>query len=80
VEQAVRLMSEALRPLVTHNWSAVAGAPGWNCRERLTHIGHELLAYAAQPAGQAQDAYLPPDLAIRDDVAVSDVLIRRSAY
>ena len=75
VEQAVRLMSDALTPLVTHNWSAVAGTLDWNCRETLTHIGHELLAYAAQLAGQAQDAYLPLDLVIRDDVAVPDVLV-----
>lgn len=67
-------MSEALRPLVTHDWSAVAGTLDWNCRETLTHIGHELLAYAAQLSGRAEEACLPLDPVIRDDAAVSDVL------
>ncbi|MEU2613978.1 maleylpyruvate isomerase N-terminal domain-containing protein [Micromonospora sp. NPDC007271] len=75
LERAVRLMSEALRPLVAHDWSAVAGTLDWSCRETLAHIGHDLLAYAAQLAGRAQDAYLPLDLVIRDDAAVPAVLM-----
>lgn len=74
LERAVRLMGEVLEPLTALNWSVSAGTLEWTCRETLAHIGHDLLAYAAQLAGRTQDAYLPLDLVIRDDVPVSGVL------
>ncbi len=67
-------MAEVLEPLVDLDWSVAAGTLDWTCRETLAHIGHELLAYGAQVAGRAQDAYLPLDLVIRDDASVSEVL------
>ncbi|AGL16157.1 CPCC family cysteine-rich protein [Actinoplanes sp. N902-109] len=74
LERAVRTMGEVLEPLVALDWSVTAGTLRWTCRETLAHIGHELLAYAAQVAGRTQDAYLPLDLVIRDDASVSEVL------
>lgn len=67
-------MGEVLEPLVALDWSVTAGTLDWTCRETLVHVGHDLLAYAAQVAGRAQDAYLPLDLVIRDDASVSEVL------
>ncbi|WP_175440095.1 CPCC family cysteine-rich protein [Micromonospora nigra] len=75
LERAVRMMGEVLEPLSAHDWSVAAGTLDWTCRETLAHIGHDLLAYAAQVAGRVQDAYLPLDLVIRDDAPVSDVLL-----
>ncbi|WP_231933483.1 maleylpyruvate isomerase N-terminal domain-containing protein [Micromonospora coxensis] len=74
LEQAVQVMIETLGPLVALDWSVLAGNLDWTCRETLAHIGHDLLAYAAQLAGRAQDAYLPLDLVIRDDAMPSEVL------
>ncbi|BCL12595.1 CPCC family cysteine-rich protein [Micromonospora sagamiensis] len=74
LERAVRMMGEVLEPLSAHDWSVAAGTLTWTCRETLVHIGHDLLAYAAQVAGRVKDAYLPLDLVIRDDAPVSDVL------
>ena len=74
LERAVQAMIETLAPLMAYDWSARAGTLEWSCRETLVHIGHDLLAYAAQFAGRAQDAYLPMDLVIRDEAAPSDVL------
>jgi hypothetical protein len=68
------MMGEVLEPLSAHDWSVAAGTFTWTCRETLAHIGHDLLAYAAQVAGRVQDAYLPLDLVIRHDAPVADVL------
>ncbi|GIE43034.1 CPCC family cysteine-rich protein [Actinoplanes lobatus] len=74
LERAVRTMGEVLEPLVDLDWSVTAGTLDRTCRETLAHIGHDLLAYAAQVAGRVQDAYLPLDLVIRDDASVPEVL------
>src|SRR5690349_7781286 len=73
LERAVRMMGEVLEPLAAHDWSVAAGTLDRTCRETLAHVGHELLAYAAQVTGRAQDARLPLDLVIRDDAPVSAV-------
>ena len=77
--QAVRLMSATLGPLTGRDWSAAAGTLDWTCRQTLAHIGHDLLAYAAQVAGRAQDTYLPLDLVVRDDAPVPAVLAAAEA-
>ncbi|MFI1995641.1 CPCC family cysteine-rich protein [Actinoplanes sp. NPDC020271] len=74
LQRAVRMMGEVLEPLSAQDWSAAAGTLDWTCRETPAHIGHQLLAYAAQVAGQAKDAYLPLDLVIHDGVPVQDAL------
>src|SRR5687768_11263156 len=67
-------MAEDLEPLADLDWSVAAGTLDWTCRETLAHIGQQLLAYAAQVAGRAQDGHLPLDLTIRDDASVPEVL------
>jgi hypothetical protein len=68
------MMGEVLGPQRDQDWSVVAGTLNWSCRETLTHIGHQLLAYTVQVDGRAQDTRLPLDLVIRDEAAVSEVL------
>ena len=67
-------MSETLRPLADRDWSVRAGTLDWSCRETLAHIGHDLLAYAAQLAGSAQHGYLPLDLVIRPEAELPQAL------
>ncbi|GAA2706839.1 hypothetical protein Apa02nite_032460 [Actinoplanes palleronii] len=72
--RAVRALGETLEPLLDRDWSVPAGTLDWSCRQTLAHIGHDLLAYALQVAGQAQHAYLPADLTIRDEATMAEVL------
>lgn len=74
VGRASVVMGEVLGPLVERDWSVRAGTLDWSCRETLVHIGHDLLGYAAQLAGRAQDAYLPLDLVVHDDVTPAQAL------
>ena len=74
LEHALGSMRDVLEPLGARDWSAPAGTLDWTCRETLAHIAHDLLAYAAQLAGRAQDAYLPLDLTVRDVATPSEVL------
>ena len=60
VEEAVAGCTAVLRAAVDRDWEKVtAGRVEWNCRETAEHIASDLLAYAGQLAGRAQDAYVP---------------------
>ena len=63
VEEAVAGCVAALRPTVARDWAEVrAGGLDWNCHETAVHVADDLLAYAANLAGRAQDAYVPFEL------------------
>ncbi|MFF4802557.1 GNAT family N-acetyltransferase [Streptomyces sp. NPDC001351] len=63
VEEAVAGCVAALRQAVDRDWTEVAAAGlEWNCHETAVHIADDLIAYAANLAGQAQDAYVPFEL------------------
>ncbi|MGJ5893610.1 hypothetical protein DF268_11085 [Streptomyces sp. V2] len=55
VDAAVAEMLEVLGSRTAEDWTVAAGPLEWTCWETAAHIGHDLLAYAAQPTG----AYLP---------------------
>lgn len=74
VERAVTGMIRTLTPAVTADWRVPAGDLEWSCWTTAAHVGHDLLAYAAQVAGGADDAYLPFDLAVRPDAEPAQVL------
>ncbi|MFF4834838.1 GNAT family N-acetyltransferase [Streptomyces sp. NPDC001315] len=65
VEEAVAGCVAALRPAVDADWAGVkAGRLEWNCRETAAHIASDLIAYAGQLAGRAQQAYVPFEITL----------------
>lgn len=60
VDEAVASCVAALRPAVERDWTAVrAAGMEWTAHETALHIAVCLVAYAANLAGRAQDAYAP---------------------
>ncbi|MFF4311618.1 GNAT family N-acetyltransferase [Streptomyces sp. 900105755] len=75
VEEAVAGCVAALRPAVTRDWTEVtAGRLDWNCHETAVHVADDLVAYAANLAGRAQDAYVPFELRLDDGTDNSGLL------
>lgn len=74
VDQAVAEMVRVLTPYESRNWHVRAGSLEWSCWTTAAHVAHDLLAYAGQVAGQPMDAYLPLDLAVREEAPPRDVL------
>ncbi|MFG2956090.1 GNAT family N-acetyltransferase [Streptomyces sp. NPDC048291] len=75
VEEAVAGCVAALRPAVTRNWTEVpAGRLDWNCHETAVHVADDLVAYAANLAGRAQDAYVPFELKLDEGTDNSGLL------
>ncbi|MEU9382696.1 GNAT family N-acetyltransferase, partial [Streptomyces sp. NPDC048279] len=75
VEEAVAGCVAALRPTVARDWAEVrAGGLDWNCHETAVHVADDLLAYAANLAGRAQDAYVPFELKLDDGTDNSGLL------
>lgn len=65
VIEAVAGCAAALRPAVDRDWRAVrAGRLEWDCHTTAVHVADDLIAYAANLAGRAQDAYLPFELTL----------------
>jgi RimJ/RimL family protein N-acetyltransferase len=65
VIQAVAQCTAALRAAVGRDWKAVpAGGLEWDCHTTAVHIADDLVAYAANLAGRAQDAYVPFELTL----------------
>ncbi|MBV7696745.1 GNAT family N-acetyltransferase [Streptomyces sp. TRM70350] len=68
VQQAVASAVAVLRTATDRDWRAVnAGRLTWSCRETAEHIASDLLAYAGQLAGRAQDAYVPFEITLDGD-------------
>ncbi|BDH03175.1 GNAT family N-acetyltransferase [Streptomyces seoulensis] len=67
VTEAVRGCVTTLRAAVDRDWSAVrAGRLDWDCHATAVHVADDLLAYAANLAGRARDAYVPFELRLDD--------------
>ncbi|MXM67616.1 GNAT family N-acetyltransferase [Streptomyces sp. HUCO-GS316] len=65
VEEAVAGCADVLRAVVDRDWEQVsAGRLEWSCRKTAAHIASDLLAYAGQLAGRAQDAYVPFEITL----------------
>ncbi|KUN07479.1 acetyltransferase [Streptomyces yokosukanensis] len=65
VTEAVAGCTAVLRTVVDRDWTAVrAGRLEWDCRATAVHVADDLIAYAANLAGGAQDAYVPFELTL----------------
>lgn len=65
MEEAVADCVAALWAVTDRDWGAVrAGRLEWSCRETATHIASDLIAYAGQLAGRAQNAYVPFEITL----------------
>ncbi|MFD3585961.1 GNAT family N-acetyltransferase [Streptomyces sp. NPDC058683] len=75
IEEAVAGCIAALRPTVARDWTEVkAGDLDWNCHETAVHVADDLVAYAANLAGRARDAYVPFELKLDDGTDNSGLL------
>ncbi|KND23342.1 DinB family protein [Streptomyces acidiscabies] len=74
VDAAVAELLRVLGPRTSDDWTVPAGPLEWTCWETAAHIGHDLLAYAAQLAAQPTDGYLPIDLNVRPTASPAEVL------
>ncbi|TWV40813.1 GNAT family N-acetyltransferase [Streptomyces misionensis] len=73
--EAVAWCAAVLREAVGRDWRAVrAGRLEWDCHTTAVHVADDLVAYAANLAGRAQDAYLPFDLTLHEDTGNADLL------
>ncbi|WP_055572126.1 GNAT family N-acetyltransferase [Streptomyces prasinopilosus] len=83
MEQAVADCVTALGAVAGRRWEGVrAGSLEWDCRRTAVHIASDLLAYAGQLAGRAQDAYVPFEIAPddgADNAALLDVITTTGA-
>jgi RimJ/RimL family protein N-acetyltransferase len=65
VEQAVAGAVAVLRTATGQDWDGVrAGGLEWSCRATVEHIAGDLLAYAGQLAGRAQERYVPFEITL----------------
>ncbi|MFI7410524.1 GNAT family N-acetyltransferase [Streptomyces sp. NPDC049627] len=65
VDEAVAGAVALLRTVVDRDWGGVrAGRLEWSCRETAEHIAGDLIAYAGQLAGRAQNAYVPFEITL----------------
>ncbi|MGJ5755016.1 acetyltransferase (GNAT) family protein [Streptomyces puniciscabiei] len=68
VTKAVAGSTAALRAAVDRDWKAVrAGRLEWDCHATAVHVADDLIAYAGNLAGRAQDAYVPFELSFLDE-------------
>ncbi|AZQ40487.1 N-acetyltransferase [Streptomyces cyaneochromogenes] len=75
VEQAVAGAVTFLRSAVDRDWAGVrAGRLDWSCRDTAEHIAGDLIAYAGQLAGRAQNAYVPFDITLEEDADNEGIL------
>ncbi|MFD3733181.1 GNAT family N-acetyltransferase [Streptomyces sp. NPDC058632] len=65
MEEAVADCVAALGAVTDRDWEGVrAGRLEWDCRETAAHIASDLIAYAGQLAGRAQDGYVPFEITL----------------
>jgi uncharacterized protein (TIGR03083 family) len=74
VHAAVAEMLRVLAPHTSEDWTVPAGSLEWSCWQTAAHVGHDLLAYAGQLAGQSTEAYLPFDVRVRFTATPAEVL------
>ncbi|MFD1660462.1 GNAT family N-acetyltransferase [Streptomyces caeni] len=66
VTEAVAGAVAALRAGVDRDWGVRAGRVEWSCRRTAEHVASDLIAYAGQLAGRAQDDYVPFEITLED--------------
>ncbi|MDH6498424.1 hypothetical protein M2156_004643 [Streptomyces sp. SAI-149] len=67
VTEAVADAVAALRTAVDRDWAQVpAGRLEWSCLKAAEHIASDLIAYAGQLAGRAQERYVPFEILLED--------------
>ncbi|MFK4145835.1 GNAT family N-acetyltransferase [Streptomyces sp. NPDC004065] len=67
VEEAVAGAVALLRTATDRDWEQVrAGRLEWSCRRTAEHIAGDLIAYAGQLTGRAQDGYVPFEITLDD--------------
>lgn len=65
VEQAVTDAVAVLRTAADRDWEGVrAGRLEWSCRRTAEHVAGDLISYAGQLAGRAQNAYVPFEITL----------------
>lgn len=65
MEEAVADCVAALGAVTDRDWKGVrAGRLEWSCRETAAHIANDLVAYAGQIAGRAQNRYVPFEITL----------------
>ncbi|MEU9247239.1 GNAT family N-acetyltransferase [Streptomyces sp. NPDC048385] len=75
ITEAVAGCVAALRPAVARDWTEVtAGGLDWNCHETALHVADDLVAYAGNLAGRAQDRYVPFELKLDEGTDNSGLL------
>ncbi|MCD7441302.1 GNAT family N-acetyltransferase [Streptomyces lincolnensis] len=78
VEEAVAGSVALLRTVAERDWAGVrAGRLEWDCATTAFHIGEDLVAYAAQLAGRARNAYVPFEITLdegTDNAGIVDVI------
>jgi RimJ/RimL family protein N-acetyltransferase len=75
VTEAVADAVATLRTAVDRDWAAVpAGRVEWSCLKTAEHIASDLIAYAGQLAGRAQDRYAPFRIYLEDDTDAEGAL------
>ncbi|MFI5686703.1 GNAT family N-acetyltransferase [Streptomyces sp. NPDC051636] len=75
VEEAVAGCVAALRPAVDRDWAAVkANRLEWSCHQTAFHVAEDLIAYAGNLAGRAQDDYTPFDITLDDGTGNTGLL------
>ncbi|MFY7567910.1 GNAT family N-acetyltransferase [Streptomyces sp. WI04-05B] len=89
VDEAVASAVALLRQALDRDWAEVnAGRLEWSCRQTAEHVASDLIAYAGQLAGRAQNAYVPFQIGIdgredgldpADNAGILDVLTTTGA-
>ncbi|MEU6096621.1 GNAT family N-acetyltransferase [Streptomyces sp. NPDC047079] len=75
VEEAAASCTGLLRTVTDQDWEGTkAGRLEWSCRRTAEHIASDLLVYAGQLAGRAQDAYVPLGLTLDEGTGNAGVL------
>lgn len=77
VDLALESALAALRHGLSKDWDVPAGDLIWSCRATTEHIASDLVAYAGQLTGRAQNGYVPFDITLDKDadaVGMVDVI------
>ncbi|MET7686236.1 GNAT family N-acetyltransferase [Streptomyces sp. NPDC005423] len=75
VEAAVAGCAALLRSAADRSWEGPkAGRLEWSCRTTAFHIAEDLIAYAGQLAGRAQDAYVPFGLTLDEGTGNAEII------
>ncbi|MFH8339880.1 GNAT family N-acetyltransferase [Streptomyces sp. AM6-12] len=75
VTEAVAGCLAVLRGAVDRDWRGVrAGRVEWDCHTTAVHVADDLVAYAANLAGRARDAYVPFELRLDEGTGNTGLL------